>query len=77
MTLGPQFSEMDDAQLYKAHTSALRRLNNLESRYGGVIPKKDEPMLRPSDRWWPKKEALLNEQRAIFDEMFRRKEGSE
>jgi len=77
MTLGPQFDEMNDDQLHKAAASALRRLNNLESRYGGVIPKRDETMLRPSDRWWTKKEALLNEAAAIREEKWRREGGRE
>lgn len=73
---GPQFADMTDDVLYKAHGSALRRLNNLEARYGGVIPKDTsaDKTLRPSDQWWPKKEKLINERTAIADEMHRRKQ---
>lgn len=71
---GPQWSSMTDEQLQKAHASAWRRLNNLESRYGGTISPgtSGDSMARPSDRWWTKKQKLLTEKSEISEEMKKR-----
>jgi len=68
MTLNPNqfsFSHLNDEDLYKAHSSVLRRINNLEARHGGVIELDNST----SGGWGAKKQKLVAEQDAIRQEM--------
>jgi hypothetical protein len=62
--------KMNKDQFYKQFSSVNRRINNLESRFGGVIGESHADL---KGGWWNKKQKLLSEKEALrssydFDE---------
>jgi hypothetical protein len=55
------YEALNNQQLYKALGSVNKRINNLESRYGGVIHSESPPT------WRAKKQKLITEKQGIRD----------
>lgn len=70
------YEALNNQQLYKALGSVNKRINNLESRYGGVIgPRaKDLSGGKLASGFYNRKQKLLTEKQGIRDEMNSRRD---